>query len=87
MKMNLFRISPVPSPQFMVVAETTAEASQIFATYGAATGVFRAGKLRIEQCDPTEEEHSRPGVEELLNRNCPGVATFTTCGWVLKPLG
>ena len=87
MKMKLYRVSPIPSPTFMIVAETTTEAGQIFATYGAATGVFRAGKLRIELCDPVEEDHGRPGLEELLDRNCPGIATFTTCGWVLKPLG
>ena len=87
MKMNLFRISPIPSPQFMVVAETAQEAGSIFATYGAAIGVFRAGKLKIDLCDPAEEDERRPGVEMILDQNCPGIAEYTTCGWVLKPLG
>lgn len=87
MKLNLYRVSPIPSPQFWIVAETTSEAGSIFVTYAAARGLFRAGQLKIELQDAAEGEERMPGLEAMLEQGLPGVADFTNMGWALKPPG
>ena len=88
MKMKLYRVTPVPQPQFMIVAEDTNQASAIFVTYSAAFDRFRAGKLVIEEYQEKVGEDCNEGLDDMLERGVPGVATYQTgIGWSLKPPG
>jgi len=86
MKMKLYRVTPVPQPQFMIVAEDTSQASAIFLTNSAAFGQFRAGKLIIEEYQDKLSEDWNDGLQEMLERGVPGVATYRPgIGWSLEP--
>jgi hypothetical protein len=86
--MKLYRVTPIPEPQFMIVAEDTSQAGEIFITYSAAFGQFRAGKLIIEQYEDKVGEDWSEGLEDLLERGVPGVANYVPgLGWLLKPPG
>lgn len=88
MKMNLYRVAPIPAPQFMIVAESADQAGQIFITYSAASGFFRFGKLIIERYDAVLSDELAEGLESVLDRGVPGVAKYTTgVGWSLIPPG
>ena len=88
MKMKLYRVTPVPEPQFMIVAETTSQAGDIFVTASAAFGQFRAGKLIIEQYEDKLGDDLKEGMDDLLERGMPGVAIYQAgVGWLLKPPG
>jgi hypothetical protein len=86
--MKLDRVTPVPEPQFMIVAENTSQAGAIFITHSAAFGQFRAGKLVIEQYEAKVSEDWNEGLQDMLERGVPGVATYVHgLGWSLKPPG
>jgi hypothetical protein len=88
MKMKLYRVTPVPEPQFMIVAENTSQAGEIFVTYSAAFGQFRAGKFVIEQYEEKVSDDWNDGLEDMLERGLPGVAMYQDgIGWSLKPPG
>jgi hypothetical protein len=88
MKMKLYRVTPVPQPQFMIVAENTSQAGEIFITYSAAFGQFRAGKLVIEQYEDKVADDWNAGLDNMLERGVPGVATYSVgLGWSLNPPG
>jgi hypothetical protein len=88
MKMKLYRVTPVPEPQFMIVAENTSQAGEIFITYSAAFGQLRAGKLVIERYKDKVSEDWSEGLEDMLGRGVPGVASYRAgIGWSLKPPG
>lgn len=88
MRMKLYRVTPVPKPQFMIVAEDTVRAGEIFVTRSAAFGQFRAGRLIIEQYEDKVTPDWSEGLEDMLERGMPGVATYLPgLGWSLKPPG
>jgi len=88
MRMKLYRVTPVPEPQFMVVAEDTTQASEIFVTHSAAFGQFRAGKLIIERYEDKVSEEWSLGLETMLECGVPGVAMYEAgVGWTLRPPG
>jgi hypothetical protein len=86
--MKLYRVTPVPEPQFMIVAEDTSQAGAIFITHSAAFGQFRAGKLVIEQYEAKVSEDWNEGLQDMLERGVPGVAKYIAgLGCSLDPPG
>jgi hypothetical protein len=84
MSMSLYRAA-LPIPEIMIVAGNTRQACKIFMAHAASSGFFTPGKLVIELENATDADRRMPGLHLLLDEGAPGVAKFTTVGWLLTP--
>lgn len=87
MTMNLYRVTPAPKVQLLIVAPTTTKAAEIFV---AETGVGdpRQPMWIIEQLDLSLSDPFRGNLDEVLSRGVSGVARYREVGdWFVEPGG
>jgi len=87
MSMNLYRVTPLPAAELLIVAPTTTKAAEIFvANTGLPAGSER--KLVVEQFETRVTGGWRANLDDVLSRGVIGVARYEEgIGWLVNPSG
>jgi hypothetical protein len=87
MSMNLYRVTPLPEAELLIVAPTTTKAAEIF----VANTALPAGserKLVIEQFETLVAGEWRANLDDLLACGVIGIARYEEGkGWSFDPPG